>query len=164
MVKVAIDNLKIEAIGKGEQLLFSFLEFCFFWNSPNREAIPILYGNPAYLAPIVAVPYMLAALVYNFRGTKYFVREENEVVGTLILKVHQDAMILHSLAVLPTKRKRGIGSFVLIQVEKLAKRMRLQWLELDVLKGNVSAQRVYWKAGFKICAKRRLTLVLRKQV
>jgi len=42
--------------------------------------------------------------------------------------------------------------------------MKLRWLELEVLKRNVPAQRLYWKFGFKIYAERRLTLVLRKRV
>ena len=161
-MKVDIDNLKIESIGKGEFPLFSFLELRFFWNSPNGKAIP--FGIPAWLAPLMAVPYMLAALVYNFRGTRYFIREENEVAAIAILKVHQDALILQTFAVSPTKRKRGVGFFFLVQTEKIAKRMKLPWLELEVLKSNVPAQRLYWKSGFKICAERRLTLVLRKRV
>ena len=157
-------NLKMKSVGKGELPLFSFLEFRFFWNSPNREAIPMFSGKPAWLAPLIAVPYMLAALVYNFGGTKYFIRGDNEVVGTAILKVRQDSLIVKSLAVSPIKRKRGVGSFILVQAEKLAKQKRLPWLELDVLKGNVSAQRLYWKFGFKIYAERTLTFVLRKRV
>jgi GNAT superfamily N-acetyltransferase len=163
-VEVDGGNLKIESVGKGELPLFSFLEFRFFWNSPNREAIPMLFGNPAWLAPLIAVPYMLAALVYNFGGAKYFIREENEVVGTVIMKVRQDSLIVKSLAVSPIKRKRGVGFFILVQAEKIAKQMRLPWLELDALKRNVSAQRLYWKFGFRIYAERRLTLVLRKRV
>ena len=163
-MKVDIANLKIVSIGKGEYPLFSFLEFRFFWNSPNRKAVPMLVGIPAWLAPLIAVPYMLGALVYNFRGAKYFVREKDEVAGTLILKVRQDALILHSLSVSPIKRKRGVGFFVLVQMEKLARRMNLPWLELEVLKGNVPAQRFYWKFGFKVYTEKAMTLVLRKQV
>ncbi len=162
--KVHSANLKIESIGKGAYPLFSFLEVRFFWNSPNRKAMPMLVGIPVWLAPLIAVPYMLAALVYNFGGAKYFIREKNEVVGTLILKVHQDALILHSLSVSPFKRKRGVGFLVLVKMEKLAKRMKLPWLELDVLKGNVPAQRLYWKFGFRFYSEKAMTLVLRKQV
>jgi len=164
LVKVDIDNLKMESIGKGEFPLFGFLEFRFFWKSPNGKAMPMLLGNPAWLAPLIAVPYMLVALVYNFGGTRYFIRREKEVAGIIILKVRQDALIVQSLAVSPMKRKSGVGFFVLVQAEKLARRMKLPWLELEVLKRNVPAQRLYWKFGFKIYAERRLALVLRKRV
>ncbi len=159
-----VSSWKIESIGKGEFPLFSLLEFRFFWRSPNGIAIPVLLGNPAWLAPLIAVPYMLGAWVYNFGGAKYFVRGEDEVAGTLILKVRQDALIVQSLAVSPVKRGRGVGFFMLVEAEKLAERMRLPWLELDVLKGNVSAQRLYWKFGFRFCAEKRLSFVLRKRV
>ena len=164
LVKADIDNLKTESIGKSEFPLFGFLEFRFFWKSPNGKAMPMLLGNPAWLAPLIAVPYMLVALVYNFGGTRYFIRREKEVAGIIILKVRQDALIVQSLAVSPMKRKSGVGFFVLVQAEKLARRMKLPWLELEVLKRNVPAQRLYWKFGFKIYAERRLTLVLRKRV
>jgi ribosomal protein S18 acetylase RimI-like enzyme len=152
----------MESIDKGEFPLYSFLEFRFFWNSPNGKAMP--FGNPAWLAPLIAVPYKLIALVYNFGGTRYFIMGENEVAGIVNLKVRQDALIVQTLAVSPVKRNRGVGFFVLVQAEKLAKQMKLQWLELEVLKGNVPAQRLYWKYGFKIYAERRLSLVLRKRV
>ena len=109
LVKVDVGSLKMESVGKGEFPLFSFLEFRFFWNSPNGNAMPVLSGNPAWLAPLIAVPYMLAALVYNFGGAKYFIWGKNEVAGTVILKVRQDTLILHSVAVSPIKRKRGVG-------------------------------------------------------
>ncbi len=157
-------NLKIEPIGKSEYPLFSFLEFRFFWNCPNGKAIPLLPGTPAWLEPLIAVPYMLGALVYNFRGAKYFIQEKKDVAGTLILKTSQDALIIHSLSVSPNMRKHGVGFFVLVQAEKLARRMKLPWLELEVLKRNVPAQRLYWKFGFKVHAEKRLTLVLRKRV
>ncbi len=163
-MKVDTGNLKIMSIGKGEYPLFGFLEFRFFWNSPNRKAMPMLVGIPAWLAPLIAVPYMLGALVYNFRGAKYFIKEKNEVAGTLILKVREDALFVHSLSVSPFKRKRGVGFFVLFKMEKLARRMKLSWLELEVLKGNVPAQRLYWKFGFRFYSEKAMTLVLRKQV
>ncbi len=155
---------KMVSIGEKELLLFSFLEFRFFWNSPNGKAMPVLPSNSAWLAPLIAVPYMLVAMVYNFPGTRYFIKEGGEVAGIAILKVRQDALIVQTLAVSPIKRKRGVGYFVLVQAEKLAKQMRLPWLELDVLKGNVPAQRLYWKFGFRLHTERRLTFVLRKRV
>jgi len=78
--------------------------------------------------------------------------------------VRQDALIVHTMVVSRTKRKRGVGFFALLQAEKSAKQMKLPQLELEVLKRNVPAQRLYWKFGFRIYAKRRLTLVLRKPV
>jgi len=164
LVKVDVGSLKMESVGKGEFPLFSFLEFRFFWNSPNGNAMPVLFGNPAWLAPLIVVPYMLAALVYNFGGAKYFIKIRNEVAGILILKRQQDVLIVRTLAVSPTHRKHGVGLFILERTENLARRMNLQWLELEVLKHNIPAQRLYERFSFKIHATHRLSLVLRKRI
>ncbi|MCW4023448.1 MAG: GNAT family N-acetyltransferase [Candidatus Bathyarchaeota archaeon] len=166
MTKPDGHNLKMQKIGKSERLLFSFLGFRFFWNGADGNAIPMLPSNPAWLASLIVIPYMLSSLinVHDSGGVKYFIKEANEVVGTASLKVHQDTLKLQGLAVLPLKRKRGIGFFVLAEAEKFAKQMKLQWLEVEVLSGNVSAQRLYLKFGFKIYAKGRMALVFRKQI
>jgi ribosomal protein S18 acetylase RimI-like enzyme len=166
LMKVDRGNLKMQSIGKRDLLLFSFLGFRFFWNSTGGKTMPLLSNNPWWLATLIAIPYMLASLVHvhNFGGVKYFIRAENEVVGTALLKVNQDALSLRSLTVSPTKRKRGIGFFVLVQTEKFAKQMKLAWLEVEGLKGNVSALRLYRRFGFKIYGEGRLTFVLRKRV
>ena len=163
-MKADIGNLKMESVGKGGFPLFSFLEFRFFWNSPNGKAMPVLFGNPAWLAPLIAVPYMLAALVYNFGGAKYFIKLRNEVAGILVLKKQQNVLIVRTLAVSPTHRKHGVGLFILERTENLARRMKLHWLELEVLKHNIPAQRLYERFFFKIHATHRLSLVLRKRI
>jgi ribosomal protein S18 acetylase RimI-like enzyme len=159
-------RLKMQSISKRESLLFSFIGFRFFWNSPDGKAIPLLNSNPSWLAPLIVTPYMLASLVniHNLNGTKYFLREEDQVVGTAILKVHQDTLSISALAVSPTKRKRGIGFFTLYEAEMIARKMRLSWLEVELLKDNIAAYRLYRKFGFETYADGRITSVLRKRV
>jgi ribosomal protein S18 acetylase RimI-like enzyme len=147
-------------------LLFSFLGFRFFWNSPDGKAMPLINSNPRWLAPLIVTPYMLASLVnlHNFDGIKYFIIEENEVKGIAIFKVHKNVLSLRSLAVSPTMRRRGVGFFVLSQAEKLAKQTKLPWLEVEVLKDNVSARGLYRKFGFETYKEGRMTVVFRKRV
>ncbi len=166
MGKADVGNLKMQPISKRQFLLFSLLEFRFFWNSPNGEAIPLLYGNPTWLAPIIVIPYIGATMMHvrNFGAERYLIKEKNEIAGTVTLKIIQDTLSLRGLAVSPLKRRQGIGFFVLIEMEKLAKQMKLSWLEVDVLKNNVSAQRLYWRFGFRLHSEDRLTFVLRKKV
>lgn len=161
-MKAIREHLRTEYVGKRKSFKFGFLEFLLFWNSPDGKAI--VFGNPAWLMPLIAVPYMLAALVYNFRGNKYFVRRHDELVGLFVLKVKEDALIVHTLAVSPMSRKRGVGFFILQYAECIANRNGLKWLELTVLKGNMPAQRLYAKFGFKIHVRKRLSLVLRKRL
>ena len=105
-MKVNISNLKMESIGKGELFLFNLLAFRFFWNSPNGKAMPLLPGNPAWLAPVIAIPYTLAALsaVHNFGGERYFIRKGDEVAGAVIMKARQDAWLCKAW---PSRRSRG---------------------------------------------------------
>ncbi len=161
-----VDKLKMRPIRKSEHLLFSFLGFHYFWNGADGNTIPLLYTAPAWFAPLIIVPYMLTSLVniHNFGGVKYFITEEDEIVGTVILKNRQGMLCLYSLAVVPSKRKRGIGFSVLAQAEKVAEQFKLQGLEVEVLKSNVSAQRLYLKFGFKMVAEGQMTKVFRKQV
>lgn len=161
-MKEITNHPEIEPVSRRQSLLFSFLEFRFFWNSQNGKAI--LFGNPPWLTPLIAIPYTLAALVYDHRGTKYFIKQKNLVAGILVLKIRQDALTVHTLAVSPNHRKHSVGLFILSQAENLAKQMKLPWLELVVLKGNTPGQRLYEKFGFKIHAEKRLSLVLRKRV
>lgn len=156
----------MQSVGNRDLLLFSFLGFRFFWNSPNGKALPVLNSNPSWLAPLIVTPYMLASLVnvHNLGGVKYFIREENEVVGTVVLKVHKGTLCVRSLAVSPIKRKSGVGFFVLVQAEKLAQQIKLRWLEVEVLKDNVSAQRLYRKFGFEPYSEGRLSVMLKKRV
>jgi ribosomal protein S18 acetylase RimI-like enzyme len=102
--------------------------------------------------------------MYTTLAVKYFVKEEKEVAGIAILKVHQNTLSIRSLAVSPTMRGRGVGFFVLGQAEKFAKQMELPWLEVEVLKDNVSARGLYRKFGFETYKKGMMTVVSRKRV
>jgi ribosomal protein S18 acetylase RimI-like enzyme len=166
LMKTEIGKLTMQKVSKRECLRFSFLGFRFFYNGPDGAAIPLLPDNPAWLAPLIVIPYMLSSLVnmHSFGGTKYFIKEKNEIVGIAILKVHQDTLKVQSLAVSPQKRRRGIGFFVLAKAEKAAKQLKLQWLEVEVLGGNVSARRLYLRFGFTVHIEGRMALVFRKQV
>jgi len=159
-------KLKMEPIGKRKLLLFGFLGFRFFWNSSDGKAMPLLNGNPGWLAHLIIIPYILASLgdIHNLGAVKYFIKEENEVVGTAILKLHQDTLTISSLAVSPIKRKHGVAFFILRQAENIAKQLKIPWLEVEVLSSNVPAQRLYLKFGFKVYAGGRLTFVFRKQI
>jgi ribosomal protein S18 acetylase RimI-like enzyme len=42
--------------------------------------------------------------------------------------------------------------------------MKVEWLELSVLKGNTPARRLYEKFGFTIIAEKRWSFILRKRI
>jgi RimJ/RimL family protein N-acetyltransferase len=126
----------------------------------------MLKHNPSWLAVLIVMPYMLAALVnvHNTGGTRYFIMQDGQVVGTVVLKVQKDALAVRSTSVLPAKRKKGVGFFVLSEAEKYAKQFGLSCLEVEVLKANVPSLRLCFKYGFKVHAQGRMAVALRKQV
>lgn len=137
-MKDAPNTLRIIPVNRHQFLAFNLLEFRFFWNSQNGKAI--FFGNPHLLKPLVIIPYMLAATVYNFGGKRLIVKLGDQTATMFVLKIRRDALIVSSLAVSPNYRRCGIGLFILNYAEKLCRQMRIEWLELAVLKVNTPAQ------------------------
>jgi len=154
--------LRTESVGRLRLLTFDFQEFRFFWNSENGGAM--FCGNPRPLKPLIAVPYMLLAEVYNTRRKRYFVKLGNRVAGIFVLRARGDTLLISALAVSPDYRRLGVGRFILELAEKLCKKMKMKWLQLSVLKGNIPAQRLYQSFGFKIFAEGRFALKMRKRI
>jgi len=161
-MKDTLGSLRIEPVDKRRLLTFNFLEFRFFWNSENGKAI--VFGPPRLFKILIVVPYMLASEVGNFRRKKYFVKLKNQTAAIFILRIERDSLFVSGLAVSPHYRRLGVGSFILKWIENLCKQMKLEWLELVVLKGNTPAQHLYQKFGFKIVTERKMALTLRKRI
>jgi ribosomal protein S18 acetylase RimI-like enzyme len=156
------NSLRIERVNKLQLLTFYFLEFRFFWNSENGQAI--FFSNPRLLKPLIAIPYMLGSYLYSYRGKRYFVKLKNQIVANFVLTARHDLLIVSSLGVSPDYRRVGVGFFILKWAEKVCRQMKAEWLELTVLKGNTPAQWLYQKFGFKITAERKISLTLRKRI
>lgn len=124
----------------------------------------MFFGNPRPLKPLIVVPYMLLAEVYNIRRKRYFVKLGNRIAGIFVLRARGDTLLVSALAVSPDYRRLGVGLFILELAEKLCKEMKMKWLQLSVLKSNTPAQRLYQNFGFKILAEGRFALKLRKRI
>lgn len=61
----------------------------------------------------------------------------------------QETTVLHLFAVSPTFRGQGIAQRMLKKIFSLAKHHGYSVMHLDVLKGNVPAEKAYTKAGFQ---------------
>ena len=149
-------------MGKLRFLMFDFQEFRFFWDSEKGGAM--FFGNPRPLKPLIAIPYMLLAEVYNIRRKRFFVKLRDQIAAIFVLRARGDTLFISALAVSPDCRRLGLGFFILEWAEKLCLRMKIKWLQLSVLKGNIPAQRLYQKFGFKISAEGRFALKLRKRI
>jgi GNAT superfamily N-acetyltransferase len=156
-------KLRIESAKKQQFLTLSFLQFRFFWESENGSAV-IFGRNPRWVIPFIAIPYTLGWTVYNHGGRKYFVKLGEQIVAVFTLSMRHESIIISSLGVSPGYRRLGIGLFILSEIEKLCRKMKVEWLELSVLKGNTPARRLYEKFGFTIIAEKRWSFILRKRI
>lgn len=59
---------------------------------------------------------------------------------------------IHDFVVAPDFRERGIGKFLLDEVEKYARENGYSKINLEVRNDNIKAQNLYKKAGFEECA------------
>ena len=154
--------LKIEPVSSFQHPLFNLLEFRFFAASERGKAL--VFGNPPLLMLSFIIPYILVGEIAHFRGKRFFVRLGKRIVGILVLNARHKAIVIGSLAVSPLCRRFGVGWSMLGWIEGMCRRMNEEWLELSVLKGNIPAQRLYHRFGFRKAAERRWSLILRKRV
>ena len=67
--------------------------------------------------------------------------------------------VLHLYAVHPAFRGKGVGKEALRAILTLAKRRGGEAVHLDVVKGNVPAERLYRAAGFRFCEEKNVFYV-----
>ena len=85
---------------------------------------------------------------YNFLNT-YMIQCERIYIGTVEIKEEENRIFICSLYLLPVYQGKGIGSAIINQyVNKAADTEKR--IELEVLKLNVNAIRLYERIGFKI--------------
>lgn len=161
-MKTFLDSLIVKPVQSFERLPFDLLNFCFFRNSDGGNVL--YFGNPRLLSLFAIMFYILAIEILNFRGRRYFIRFKKQIVGIFALREKTGALYISSLAVNPHYRRLGIGAHMLSYSEKLAKRMNKQWLELSVLKANISALLLYRKWGFTRREEKNRTYILSKKL
>jgi len=153
-------KLRLEAAGGMRRLQFLLLEYRFFKNSEEGSALPL--SLPLLLSPLSLMLHIVKsrALVL-LRLPCYFIRLESKIVGLLAIQEHRESLFVASLAVTEECRRVGIGSCILGYAEKIARHMGKKWLEVDVLRKNISAQRLYTKCGFKFIDNERMGYLVR---
>lgn len=81
--------------------------------------------------------------------------EENNIVGYIGIWTLLDECQINKIAVLPEKRKIGIGKAILNHVIELTRDMRVKRWYLEVRESNTAAQALYRSAGFSSVGTRR---------
>lgn len=141
-------RLRFEAVGGIKRLQFLLSEYRFFKDGEEGGAL------------ILSVPWPLSPLSLMFHIVKtralalirlpcYYVKLKAKVVGLWAIQEHHDSLFVASLSVAKEYRRLGLGTCILERIESIARRMGKRWMEVDVLKKNIPAQRLYTKYGFK---------------
>lgn len=76
------------------------------------------------------------------------------VVGAVVVWFLVDEAHIATLAVHPDYRRRGIGQRLLVEVLRTALQMGMVTATLEVRQGNLAAQELYRKFGFRVVGRR----------
>lgn len=91
----------------------------------------------------------------------YFVKIDAKIVGLWAVQEQHESLLVASLGVAKGYRRLGIGTRILVHVEAVARHMGKRWLEVDVLRKNIPAQRLYTKYGFSFIQGGRIHYIMR---
>jgi len=88
------------------------------------------------------------------------------VIGSLICTFYHNGqanvMIIDGVEVDKTHRRKGVGTTLMNEAIKIAKKRKVDSIELVVNSDNIVAKRLYKKAGFNNTKKEYYRLILRK--
>lgn len=85
--------------------------------------------------------------------------EGDQILGLVMLGVRPHHTWITRLGVLPVKRRRGIGQLLMQHLIEQSRRLNVDYVLLEVIKGNTPAHRLFRKLGFR---ETRELLVLRR--
>lgn len=80
--------------------------------------------------------------------------EHQRIAGYIVARESAGELHINNVAVRDQFRRRGIGSALLARIVEAARRLKVQVAFLEVRSGNVAAQALYEKIGFKAIARR----------
>ena len=153
-------GLGIRPVRTREHLLFNFLDFLYFRRADGFRFL--MEGGPFGI--FVVIPYVALAEIYFFRQWRYFIVLEHRVVGVLALREEIRTLYISSMAVSPDCRRMGIATCALSHAAAIANKLRKEALELEVLKKNTPAVRLYERRGYRVEEEKRRSFILRRHI
>ncbi|UUX33116.1 GNAT family N-acetyltransferase [Fundicoccus culcitae] len=117
------------------------------WEKGVYPSDKLLLGalNKEELYAVEVEGIYVAALIINHEYNEGY----KEVVWDIDAK-DEEITVIHALAVLPTYHGKGLATFLVQEVIRLAKATHQKVVRMDVLASNLPAQRLYTKLGFKL--------------
>jgi ribosomal protein S18 acetylase RimI-like enzyme len=159
-VGISKQCLKIRPVRTREHFLFNFINFLYFRRADGIRFL--IQGGP--FAVFVVIPYVALAEIYFFKQRRYFILLKHQVVGIIALQEEINTLYISSMAASPDYRRIGIATYALNHAAAIASKLRKEALELEVLKKNTPAIKLYEKHGYRIEEEKRRSFILRKQI
>ena len=88
-------------------------------------------------------------------NTIFLVEKQKDVLGFLIAEDLVDSINILLIATKKENQKKGIGSALLKELEKIAKQKNIQKIWLEVKETNISAIKFYESQNFKLLTRRK---------
>jgi ribosomal protein S18 acetylase RimI-like enzyme len=76
-------------------------------------------------------------------------KDDDEVDGICMLGVRDERTWITRLGVIPTRRRRRAGEFLMLEEMDEARRLGKKYMQLEVIKGNDPAHALFLKLGFQ---------------
>lgn len=128
------------------------LSFARAWQSQNQEIVDLMtdaftpYVNKLGGGPVSGpYPELVAALD---SGSVYVGLDGSEIVGVVVVTRHADQISIDQLGVAPTRQGQGIGSWMLRQIEQMARREQVKSLTLFTAEIMSDVVDLYKRHGF----------------
>jgi [ribosomal protein S18]-alanine N-acetyltransferase len=109
------------------------------------------WGWAAYYAELHGVNRDLMLIARLARAP---IIEHQRIAGYIVARESAGELHINNVAVRDQFRRRGIGSALIARIVEAARRLKVQVAFLEVRSGNVAAQALYEKTGFKAIARR----------
>lgn len=109
------------------------------------------WGWAAYYAELQGVNRDLMLIARLARAP---IIEHQRIAGYIVARESAGELHINNVAVRDQYRRRGIGSALLCRIMEAAKRLKAQVAFLEVRSGNLAAQALYEKTGFRAIARR----------
>ena len=89
--------------------------------------------------------------------------EENKIVGYILYEIHKKSLYIADIYVLEEFRRRKIANKLLEEIEKIKKKLKKDYLRVDVRKKDIPAVNFYKKIGFKFWKEKNINSVILKR-
>lgn len=97
----------------------------------------------------------LAIVAYgSLKNDVYLVLSDNKPIATFQIRKVGPSVIFQKLATLPDYSGKGIGTFCLSEIEKIAKNSSSNKIICEVYDKSENAISFYLKRGFKVCGEK----------